>query len=116
VCGVCTWRCLLRCVTPPERKGGDNVGKRPIVLRFAGVGPITRETNMSWKVEVVIDDSGEWEGDPQRFASEQEALAYGRDLELRCSAIREKRIVRSDDPVNHRWTSLGVRGARAIRS
>jgi hypothetical protein len=71
---------------------------------------------MSWKVEVVMDDSGEWEGDRQRFANEQEALAYARDLEFRCSAIREKRIVRSEDPVNHRWTSRGVRGARTTKS
>jgi hypothetical protein len=67
---------------------------------------------MSWKVEVIMDDSGEWEGDPRRFATEQEALAYARDLEFRCSAIREKRIVRSEEPVNHRWTSRGVETAR----
>jgi hypothetical protein len=67
---------------------------------------------MSWKVEVIMDDSGEWEGDPRRFATEQEALAYARDLEFRCSAIREKRIMRSEDPVNHCWTSRGVGSAR----
>jgi hypothetical protein len=53
---------------------------------------------MSWKVEVVLDDSGEWESDPLRFKTEQEALAYARDLEFRCSAVRDKRIVKSDDP------------------
>jgi hypothetical protein len=71
---------------------------------------------MSWKVEVIVDDSGVWEGDPQRFATEQEALAYARDLEFRCSAIREKRIARSDDPVSHRWTSRGVKTAGGMRS
>jgi hypothetical protein len=70
---------------------------------------------MSWKVEVIMDDSGEWEGDPRRFATEQEALAYARDLEFRCSAIREKRIVRSEDPVNHRRTSRGF-GTKARNS
>ena len=85
-------------------------------LQERSVRELSRETNMSWKVEVVMDDSGEWEGDPQRFASEQEALAYARDLEFRCSAIREKRIVRSDDPVNQRWSSRGVRAARTTRS
>jgi hypothetical protein len=52
---------------------------------------------MSWKVEVVLDDSGEWESDPLRFKTQQEALAYARDLEFRCSAVRDKRIVKSDD-------------------
>jgi hypothetical protein len=50
----------------------------------------------SWKVEVVTDDSGEWEGDCLRFATALEALAYARHLELRCSAVRDKRIVRCE--------------------
>jgi hypothetical protein len=53
--------------------------------------------DMCWKVEVIVDDSGEWEGDPLRFETEQEALAYARDLEFRWSAVREKRIVKSED-------------------
>jgi hypothetical protein len=64
---------------------------------------------MSWKVEVVMDDSGEWEGDSLRFATEQEALAYARELEFCCSAIRDKRIVKSADSVNHRWSAHAVR-------
>jgi len=55
---------------------------------------------MSWKIEVVTDDSGEWEGDSRRFATEQEALTRAHDLEWRCAAIREKRIVWTTDPVN----------------
>jgi hypothetical protein len=61
------------------------------------------EAGMSWKIEVVVDDSGEWEGDPLRFETEREALAYARDLELRWSAVRDKRIVKSEDPVNYGW-------------
>jgi hypothetical protein len=53
---------------------------------------------MAWKVEVVVDDSGEWIGDPLRFKTEQEALAYARDLEFRCSAVRDKRMVKSEEP------------------
>lgn len=71
---------------------------------------------MSWKVEIVIDDSGEWEGDALRFATEQEALAYARDLEFRCSAVREKRIVGSDDPPSHRWSARGLRAISAAKS
>jgi hypothetical protein len=36
------------------------------------------EVGMSWRIEVVVDDSGEWEGDPLRFESAREALAYAR--------------------------------------
>ena len=39
------------------------------------------EARMSWKIEVVVDDSGEWEGDPLRFETQREALAYARNLE-----------------------------------
>lgn len=61
------------------------------------------EAGMSWKIEVVVDDSGEWEGDPWRFETEREALAYARDLELCWSAVRDKRVVKSQDPVNYSW-------------
>lgn len=61
------------------------------------------EARMSWKIEVVVDDSGEWEGDPLRFETQREALAYARDLEFRWSAVRDKRVVKSEDPVNHSW-------------
>jgi len=62
---------------------------------------------MSWKIEVVVDDSGEWEGDPLRFETQREALAYARDLEFRWSAVRDKRVVKSEDPVNHTWPQCG---------
>ena len=58
---------------------------------------------MTWKVEVVVDDSGEWVGDPLRFDTNQEALAYARDLEFRCSTVRDKRVVKSEDPVNPKF-------------
>ena len=67
------------------------------------------EAGMSWKIEVVVDDSGEWEADPLRFETQREALAYARDLEFRWSAVRDKRIVKSEDPVNHTWPQLRCR-------
>jgi hypothetical protein len=70
----------------------------------------------SWKVEVIMDESGEWEGDAMRFSSEQEALSYARDLEFRCSAVRDKRIVESPDPINRRWTARGPQAVRGARS
>jgi len=66
------------------------------------------EASMSWKVEVMVDDSGEWESDPFRFERKHEALAYARDLELRWSAVRDRRIVESNEPINSRWTERGA--------
>ena len=64
---------------------------------------------MAWKIEVVVDDSGEWVGDPLRFKTEQEALAYARDLEFRCSAVRDKRMVKCEDPLNPKFPPTGAR-------
>ncbi len=61
------------------------------------------ERSASWKVEVIADDSGEWESDPFRFETLDEALAYARDLDLRWAALRDRRVVKSDDPVNRNW-------------
>jgi hypothetical protein len=70
---------------------------------------VAGEARMSWKVEVVADDSGEWEGDPLRFETQREALAYARDLEFRWSAVRDKRVVKSEDPANYSWPRCGPR-------
>jgi hypothetical protein len=64
---------------------------------------------MSWKVEFVMDDSGEWIGDPLLFNTEQEALAYARDLEFRCSAVRDKRLLRCEDSINQNFLSTDAR-------
>jgi len=64
---------------------------------------------MSWKVEFVMDDSGEWIGDPLRFNTEQEALAYARDLEFRCSAVRDKRLLRCEESINQNFSSTDAR-------
>jgi hypothetical protein len=61
------------------------------------------ERSVSWKIEIVVDDSGEWESDPFRFETLDEALAYARDLEFRWAAVRDRRVVKSEDPVNRTW-------------
>jgi hypothetical protein len=63
---------------------------------------------MSWGIEVIADDSGEWESDPHRFATKQEALAYARALDLRWAALRDRRVVESNDAVDSRWTRQDV--------
>ena len=74
-----------------------------------GVEKEAREVGMAWKVEFVMDDSGEWIGDPLRFRTEQEALAYARDLEFRCSAVREKRLLRCEEAINENFSSATAR-------
>lgn len=74
------------------------------------------EADMSWKIELIVDDSGEWESDPLRFETEHEALAYARDLEFRWSAVRDKRVVKSEDPVNQSWPQRRDRARSAKNS
>ena len=58
---------------------------------------------MSFKPEVIADTPGEWCGNALRFATREGAEANVRDLMMRCFAVRETRIVESDDPVNYRY-------------
>jgi hypothetical protein len=53
----------------------------------------------SYMGEVIADDSGEWCGNQLRFATEQEAEWYVKDLSMRWLAVRDTRVVPSDDPV-----------------
>ena len=61
----------------------------------------------SYAPEVIADSSGEWCGNALRFATEPEARNYVNDLAWRWTAVRETRVVESNDPVNYRWTENG---------
>lgn len=56
---------------------------------------------MSWKAEVIADDSGKWVSNALRFATEAEAARYATDLMGRWMSVREKRVVESGEPVNY---------------
>lgn len=58
---------------------------------------------MSWKPEVIADDSGKWYGNALRFATKEEAEANVADLYRRWLSVRETRVVESDEPVNYAW-------------
>jgi hypothetical protein len=58
---------------------------------------------MSWKPEVIADNSGKWVGNALRFATREEAEANVYDLSMRWFAVRDTRVVECDDPVNYRW-------------
>lgn len=60
---------------------------------------------MSWKPEVIADNSGKWAGNALRFATRKEAEEQVYDLSLRWLLVRETRVVESDDPVNYRYES-----------
>jgi hypothetical protein len=62
-----------------------------------------RRPNMSWKPEVIADASGKWWGNVLRFATREEAKANVQDLMMRWFAVRDTRVVESDDPVNYRY-------------
>jgi len=53
----------------------------------------------SWKAEVIADDTGKWVSNALRFATKEQAEHYVRDLSLRWFAVRETRVVESDDDV-----------------
>src|ERR1700736_463633 len=59
--------------------------------------------HMSFKPEVIADTSGKWCGNALRFATRKEAEANVQDLMMRWFAVRETRVVESDDPVNYRY-------------
>ena len=58
---------------------------------------------MSWTPEVIADSSGKWCGNALRFATREEAEANVRDLMMRWFAVRDTRVVESDDLVNYRY-------------
>jgi hypothetical protein len=53
----------------------------------------------SWKVEVRTDSSGRWYGNAIRYATREEAVRAMHELELRWVAVREARVVGTEDPV-----------------
>jgi hypothetical protein len=58
--------------------------------------------NMTYKVQVIADSSGEWCGNGKTFDTVEDATAYAVDLYSRWTAVREWRIVDSDGGV---WES-----------
>jgi hypothetical protein len=90
------------------------MGRRPMQLSRYGpiaVGPDVLSVSIggypmtiSYKPEVIADSSGTWTGNALRFGTEQEARDYADELSCRWTAVREFRVIPSEDPVNYRWT------------
>jgi hypothetical protein len=65
---------------------------------------------MSFKPEVQTDGTGKWYGNALRFATRAEAEAQVADLMMRWTAVRDTRVVESDDPVNYRYVDGQLEG------
>lgn len=63
---------------------------------------------MSWKPEVFAE--GEWCGNSMAFATESEALAWGRDLLMRWFVPTDCRAIESDEPVNYKIETGELKG------
>lgn len=55
---------------------------------------------MSWKPEVIADNSGKWCPNGIAFARKEDAEAWVTDLSMRWTAVRETRVVESDEVPN----------------
>lgn len=51
-------------------------------------------------VQVIADSSREWCGNGLRFATEDEALDYGRDLSSRWTLVRDMRVLNTLEEIN----------------
>jgi hypothetical protein len=60
---------------------------------------------MSFKPEVTTDNTGKWYGNALAFATREEAEANVRGLRDRWFAVRETRVVESNEPVNYAWVN-----------
>jgi|TARA_Y100000310_G_C20642164_1_gene794598 hypothetical protein len=54
----------------------------------------------SFLAEVIADSSGTWATNALRFATRADAEAYAVDLSTRWTAVRDWRVVESDDEPN----------------
>ena len=57
----------------------------------------------SYKPEVIADSTGKWSSNSLRFKTEQEAYANVQNLAAKWFAVREYRVVESDDEPTYRW-------------
>ena len=62
---------------------------------------------MSWKSEVVAEkgENVPWAGNALRFATQEEAEAYVKDLSMRWMLVRKTRVIESRDPVNYKFVN-----------
>ena len=67
----------------------------------------------SFAAEVIADRGGKFCGNGLRFATAEEAASYANNLMMRWTAVREIRVVPTQDPPTHRY--IKGHGARKIQ-
>lgn len=60
---------------------------------------------VSWKPEVQTDSTGQWYGNALRFTTKEEAEGNVKALMWNWTAVRETRVVESEDPPNYCWVN-----------
>ena len=68
----------------------------------------------SYAPEVIADSTGKWCGNGLRFATKDEAINNVQDLMYRWIAVREIRVVESDEPVNYTYHDRQLRHIEGI--
>lgn len=63
----------------------------------------------SYRPEVIADSSGQWCPNGLRFATEQEAQNNVFDLAMRWTAVRDTRVMPSDDEPNYTYHDRQLR-------
>ena len=58
---------------------------------------------MSFKPEVQTDSNGKWYGNALAFATAKEAESFGFDKMMSWMAVRDTRVVESNEPVNYAY-------------
>jgi hypothetical protein len=71
-----------------------------------------KKMTASYAVEIVAHGEDQWCGGGLRLGTRAEAEAYGRDLARRWTAVKETRVVESEDAPNYGLLG-GRQGARA---
>lgn len=69
---------------------------------------------MSWRPEVIADDSGTWTPNSLRFATKEEAEANVASLAARWLLVTDTRVVECDDPVNYKWADGSLIPVREV--
>lgn len=64
---------------------------------------------MSWRPEVIADNSGKWVPNGARYATKEEALKAVLDLSRRWTLVRDTRVVETSDPANCAWNEVTSR-------
>jgi len=62
---------------------------------------------MAWQTQIAIR-SNKWRFNRIRFATKGEAERYGANLQERDKAVRDYRVIETDEPINFEFTEAGA--------